>query len=461
MKIKQKMVRILTGILTMILVLSSITFVSAVDKEEEIDKLIEAQARAVEANEVLMQYFFVEGCGIVYPDYFAGRYIEDNIFHIRLAAPTDEELAGLKNLLSGYEDVVVYEYGDFSRTFLQNYADEIASELKEQGVAVANWGVDDKTGDVNIGVLSEDIHIAKEMIEIAQTYSPRSGSPKIVIEEGGYVSTISHSTSEMSEEENVVFDIEKIDAGRRILVGDDNSIRSVGICGYYNGRMALVTCGHGGTNIGDDVVAYHDPIGTVVDVQYEDGEEGDYSIVELNDRGELIFSHKISTRMEEYGVITGGTVLSPAIGTTIKRYGFKSGYSSGTVIDVGVTVLTDSGRHIHGLTKVSITDGAEAIDGDSGGPVLSGKAFCGIVNSKDTQTPNIIYFTPYSIISASGFTAVAQHDCSNWTNANGSFHSGYCGICDETVYEAHSEYWNHLFGRCTRCGRTGQVPFDP
>lgn len=441
MKIKQKMVRILTGILTMILVLSSITFVSAVDKEEEIDKLIEAQARAVEANEVLMQYFFVEGCGIVYPDYFAGRYIEDNIFHIRLAAPTDEELAGLKNLLSGYEDVVVYEYGDFSRTFLQNYADEIASELKEQGVAVASWGVDDKTGDVNIGVLSEDIHTAKEMIEIAQTYSPRSTSPKIVIEEGGYIMPSS-----------------RLIGGSRIRVG--NETRSIGVCGYYNGYPAIVSCGHGEGYINASVKINDFGLGHFVEIQYESGEIGDYSIIKLNDQYADKVSHKIGDSINGLTTVDG-FMLSPSVGTYVTRYGQVTGYSCGTVTRVDHTVPMTGGETIRGLTEVFISEGEGGLPGDSGGPYLAGTAFCGVHSGSSVSNNNYTFFTPYSVVRSAGFVAITEHDCTQWTNSSVSYHSGYCTMCEETVYEAHSEYWNHLFGRCTRCGRTGQVPFDP
>lgn len=443
MKIKQKMVRILTGILTMILVLSSITFVSAVDKEEEIDKLIEAQARSVEANEVLMQYFFVEGRGIVYPDYFAGRYIEDNIFHIRLAAPTDEELAGLKNLLSGYEDVVVYEYGDFSRTVLQNYADQTAYVLKKEGISVTNWCVDDKTSDIIIGVLPDDINLANTIIEKMEIYSERMNPPIVNIEQGEYVSTTSGITG-----------------GTAAYVG--NYVRTLGICGYYEGYPAVVTCGHGTSDayIGASIEVDDVPIGNFSVIQYESGGIGDYSIIRLNNNYADKMSHKIGSDTHGYTTVNG-YYASPSVGMHVKRYGKRSGYSEGEITYTNYTLTTVDGITIHDTTAVVLFKGEGSQGGDSGGPYLTDLRFCGVHIGNNTYNNNYTYFTPYSVLLSAGFTALTAHNCTQWTNANGSFHSGYCSICKEIVYEAHSESWNHILGRCTRCGRTGQVPFDP
>lgn len=161
---------------------------SAAREEVAVAELIAAQKEAVEANEVLMQYFFEEGWVIEYPDYFGGCYIEDNILHIILVEPTTEETRILDALLSDYKDVTAIEYGSYSQASLQDYADNAATELKEQGLGVTHWYVDVETGNVIIGVISDDMGSANAKVAQMQDYVFKNLVPKIVIEEGAYTS---------------------------------------------------------------------------------------------------------------------------------------------------------------------------------------------------------------------------------------------------------------------------------
>lgn len=203
---KQKVLRLIAVCLSVIIMLSCIAGVSAANKEAPADELpidelsvdgtsfdepsyeelAAAQARAVAADGALMWYFLENGWVLEYPEYFSSRYIEDNILHIRLVSPTDQEMDTLRKVLSGYEDVILYEYGQYSQKDLQAYADAAAMELEEQGCAVTYWYVDSTTGSIVIGVLPEDIDLAKALIENEQA-SPSGGEkPEIIIEKGGY-----------------------------------------------------------------------------------------------------------------------------------------------------------------------------------------------------------------------------------------------------------------------------------
>lgn len=441
MKRKLNRSRLLAALLSIVMLFCNMFIVNAADQEPSIAEKIEAQAQAVEANEILMQYFITEGWVLEYPDYFGGCYIEDNILHIRLVSPTSEESATLNDILSDYENVISYEYGNFSQTSIQNYANETAKELKNQGFEVTHWYVDVETCAVVIGVISDDVNSANALVEEKQTYSVRNAYPNIVIEEGEYTSPSSDST---------------VEGGVNIIIG--SSSRSAGTCGYYEGVAALVTCGHGNTTVGSTVKLNEEEIGTVVDVQYTNGEAGDYSIIELNN---VTSSHKIGNSTDGYITIEGGTYLSPAVGTYVTKYGYRTGYSYGTVTATNVSVTPATGTIITGMTQVSISQGEGGLPGDSGGPYLVGDAFCGVHHGNKTSNRKIVYFTPYSVISAGGFTAISEHKCLRWTDAGASNHSGYCTICKETVYESHSEYWDHLRGKCTRCGRTGQITVNP
>ena len=441
MKHSQRKIRLLSAALCIIMLLSGALVVHAADQSPSFDELIAAQAQAVEANERLMRYFMTGGTTLDYPDYFGGCYIEDNTLHIRLASPTTKEEAALKKALIGYQDVIVYEYGSFSRESAQAYADEIAAELRERGIEVTHWCVDAKTGNVEIGVIPNDMKGAEDITKDIQAYSQRSSCPVIVIEEGAY--TLPSS-------------------GNPLLVGGDeiksgNSYLSAGVCGYYNGESALVTCGHGDTSVGASVWLDSELIGTVAGIQYADGESGDFSIIELSS-GEM--SHKIGSSSNGYIVITGGTYLNPAIGTYVTKYGKTTGYSYGTVTDTNVSIAPATDMVVTGMTRASVFQGTGSLPGDSGGPYLVGDAFCGVHHGQLTTDNAVVFFTPYSLISTDGFTALAEHDCLRWLDDGEYSHKGYCAICKDTVYEAHSKYWDSILGKCTRCGRTGPIMED-
>ena len=139
------------------------------------------------------------------------------------------------------------------------------------------------------------------------------------------------------------------------------------------------------------------------------------------------------------------------------KYGYKTGYSYGTVTATNVSISPATGMTITGMTRVSITSGDGSEGGDSGGPYLVGDAFCGVHHGHRKSDNKIVYFTPYSLILQGGFSAIGTHDCASWTDTGPSTHRSYCSICNETVYEAHSEHWDDLYGKCVRCGRTDPI----
>ena len=199
-------------------------------------------------------------------------------------------------------------------------------------------------------------------------------------------------------------------------------------------------------------------IGTVVDVQYTNGQAGDYSIIVLDDSA--LMSHKIGDSSGNLITITGGTHLSPAVGTFVTKYGYKTGYRHGAVAATNVSITSVTNITISGMTKVSITDGIGSEPGDSGGPYLVGEAFCGVHHGHSASDKTTVYFTPYTLISQGGFSAIGNHDCANWIDTGPENHRGYCSICNETIYEAHAEHWNDFYGKCIRCGRTDPIAVE-
>lgn len=437
MKQRYKKVKLLAMIVAIVMLISTPLGVSATGKVDSFEKLVAAQKRAVAANEKLMQYFWGNGWATEYPEFFGGCYIEENILNVRLVNPSAQTMDALSSVFAGYEDVVTYVFGKNSQASLQLHADETAAELKEFGYGVTHWYVDSFTEEIIIGVLEKDVDAVSCLIQGKRTDSRGNERPEIIIEKSEYVTT----------------DTQVIYGGTRLRMPTDN--RTAGACGYYAGGNALVTCGHGNTTVGSTVRFNDEIIGTVAYVQYTDGEQGDFSIISLTNAQ---LSHKISKSDQEQVTITNGTLLSPAVGTYIYRYGDESGVTQGIVDATNITTTsTQTNTSIRGLTRATLTTVSGSSPGDSGGPYLAGGAFCGIHSGCLPTNTKVVFFTPYSLIYNAGFNVIGSHSCTRWTDAGADSHSGYCAICQAIVYESHGEYYNHQAGRCTRCGRIGNI----
>ncbi len=164
-------------------------------------------------------------------------------------------------------------------------------------------------------------------------------------------------------------------------------------------------------------------------------------------------SHKIGNSSDAIITINNGTYLAPAVGTYVTKYGCITGYSYGTVTATNAVITSNIGTTIFGMTIASISSGAGSIPGDSGGPYLAANAFCGVHHGHLSSDNSTVIFTPYSLILQGGFSAIGEHICARWTDIGPANHSGYCTICNETIYEVHSKYWDNFYGECTRCGR--------
>ncbi len=141
------------------------------------------QKQAVEAQNWLMTYFFVQGYVTEYPDWFGGCYIEDGLLYVKLVSPSEEVRETLSRRLDHYKDVVVFLDEELSLSVLQDYADRGAEELMDLGCEVTSWYVDSVDGQIVITVLGKDHAAATAWAEAAS----REGV-QIKIEIGGYIS---------------------------------------------------------------------------------------------------------------------------------------------------------------------------------------------------------------------------------------------------------------------------------
>lgn len=328
MKHKKRNLGVIALLLAVLFWFNTVPGVSAVDREPTYEELFSAQKMAVDANETLMRYFHENGWREEYPNYYGGRYIADNVLHIRLFSPSVKTMEMLEDMLRPYSEAVVYEFCEFSFAESQAYANDIALELVELGYAVTSWYVDNRTGDVVISVQEDAVDEVTEMVDVRQTYALSERTPDIVIKKGEYMQT----------------QTELVYGGTQFRNGSGFS-GSVGICGTYNGGKAFVTCGHG-MEEGEYITYNQRAIGTVSKVQYSYGEQGDYSIITINNNADV--THKVGYSGD---VLTGGVMLSPAIGTYVRKYGAVSGYAYGTVTEIDIHVQHSSGIKVTGMTN--------------------------------------------------------------------------------------------------------------
>lgn len=310
------------------------------------------------------------------------------------------------------------------------------TSLTDLGYGITEWGVDDFTGNVYIGVLSEDIADVNALIDGQQPYTLGRSAPAVMIEEGRYITLASN-----------------------VQPGASLGNITLGAYGYYNGDKAIVTCGHGGHSV-DDPFSFGNVSGYYEVRQCEHQQAGDYAIGILD--GNPTMRHAFGTTGE---AITG-VAYSPVCGSYIRKYGKVAGIMDGKVFKLNADfhILTGTSNPLTitatGLTKVQVTSGSAAF-GDSGGPCVTyTNGFCGVFNGFDlregsTSEIEFFYFTTNSTLYAAGFRVFTQHVVSSWSTYDADWHYGYCSACSSIAREGHGAYWDETtIPYCTRCGYT-------
>ena len=114
------------GMLLLVLMLAS-NYVFAGSEgpitEEKACELLIMQDRAVEANDMIYSSFAYSSNGMwIYPDDFAGTYIDNNILHVCLNTENENNVAHYKSLIDS-NSPVVFDTVLYSRNSLQEAAD--------------------------------------------------------------------------------------------------------------------------------------------------------------------------------------------------------------------------------------------------------------------------------------------------------------------------------------------------
>lgn len=358
-------------LLVLLMLPTQVTATQQLDREHdpsfvvpaEVSRAMEIQSPALRAYQNLWNSFEKNELGEpIYPDEYAGEYINGDKLVIMLVNPTQEQIDDYIRRAQDKEHLV-FENARYSLNYL-NAFNELAFELLNQGYQISSFGVDRKANSFFISVLSEDYDRLSKQLSVS--LQGKMESLPIRIEPG----TRNRATH-------------LIWGGDQIKNEDNGLLYSAGIGGTYNGKDAILTAGHGNEKVGFLFTRYpyiefvsrrtgqvvyqranQSPFETGIDAY------GDFAIVELN-------GLDTPTNRIYGGVYITGTYSSVPVGTTIYKYGATSGYSWGTVEQADITVTYDGHSPnmiytVRGLYRSHVTNGydydAIAV-GDSGGPV--------------------------------------------------------------------------------------------
>ena len=152
-------------------------------EQREYDK---ANGRAVDIANLLMAAFEDEAAADTdYPDWFGGCWIgEDNKLHVAFTVDAPEAArAKVRSALSGWEELVVYEKDmPYSYNELYRAIDGVYAHLREKGIKLTGYGVDEWFNRMEIGVLTGYLDAAEALRAELEALFPYP----IVFEEGPY-----------------------------------------------------------------------------------------------------------------------------------------------------------------------------------------------------------------------------------------------------------------------------------
>ncbi|MCM1418955.1 MAG: S1 family peptidase [Bacteroides sp.] len=349
---------------------------------------------ALQAYDELYDHFEQdENNNYIYPDNYAGEYIDDDYNLVLLI--TDSEDSFYKDILINY-DCVRFETVDYSYSELD--------ELREKSVT-------------DLLTISSD-----PLLYCASYVDIKSNTAVVEINSSHASSLNSESKKRFLTNRNPAVTYKFVDgnieAQSTTVIGGDylrqtaSSYRcdmTAGMAGFYNGKPAIVSCGHAMENSAK--ISLHESsgivdIGKVSYVQFTDNKYGDYSFIVLDDKIQTTNEVRTNTSTK---AITDGYNKPLPIGTEIYSYGANSGLSKHKVTHLTVETnvqVTVGGievvRTIKGLTETKITQGMTQ-PGDSGGPYYlysdSQWKFCGVHSGYSTDDHSRAVFTPYMYFS--------------------------------------------------------------
>lgn len=341
---------------------------------------MQRQEKPLEAYYTLYNTFESdENGGYVYPNEFAGTWIDDDKLVIAITDVSKNTIMNYYDILKDYDCIEIKKV-EYSLNYLKERSEEVYNQIDDG--FISEYGVDVMNNSLKFGYDGD----LKEFEQKLKAFTS-----DLKNEPASYCSEFAESNADLV-------------GGMPIQSG--GYAVTLGMCGTSGLNFtanAVVTCGHY-MSVGNDVKHYSDTdtslIGKVRIVNFSENSYGDYSIASVSDSADdtltnLVKGSSVNT------AITGYSDSIP-INTVFLKYGNKSGFSIHKVVDTEVTINTRVDENttvkVKGMTKGSLLSGSSSQKGDSGGPVFytsSGTNYFVGVHSSGNSTTNMVYFTPY------------------------------------------------------------------
>jgi len=364
--------------------------------------IMNLQARAVDAYGLLMDNFFTMVDGylkLVYPDNYAGAYIEGDMLVIRLTDTSDEATMFYVNLLGDLADTVTFEQVSFSKNQLTTFGEIFAYEID---APLVQLGVDTMANAFSI-ILDTNYAYSAQIVD---SFNTNARFMPIPIQFGlGHPVEL---TSSLTGGSGLGYapgwrDFSAAATGRRIVQFSQQ--------GY-----ALLTTGHAfiGLSPGTRVYSGTVHIGNLAVFRvgpFHGGSPntlgGDWAIITLNANGVARMTNNLRT-----GGVLRGYATAP-LNTRVHGVGTHR-ILYGQVINVNhQIVLTGQTQRITGITIARRLGNAPVV-GDSGGTVYTSvngqQRLAGVIvggGHYDTPYENTWFFSP-TVWAAQHFELILQ-----------------------------------------------------
>lgn len=315
---------------------------------------------------------------LIYPDSYAGRFIDGDHLVIQIAS----------------SDFTLYEYLKKQYPTVQFNQVEFSKDCLDKTLEKYMSTYDKNEEDILCAYV--DVELNKIVIEVdASTFLRKqkcNTNLPIIYKVGSEFRTTGKTVhcgdKLVNKKSNFIFDVRP------------QVYMSAGIGARYNGQNALISCGHS-MEVGDKIFAGSTHIGNVSYVSFSNNSVGDFSIITMID------DNVGDGQCKDNGVnfVTHGTINTEK-GQRVMKYTENSGYATFDITETSAYVKTNINDTdyvmIKGQTLAQLVTGT-VIPGDSGGGVFTkfsadGKYYFSGVMSAYGKDNGILSITPVQTI---------------------------------------------------------------
>jgi hypothetical protein len=318
----------------------------------------------------------------VYPDDFAGGWVNWDKLHIAVTSDSTATMSRYDAIFAGYNDTIVYEPARYSLNELNRIRESLFESMRADFPIIGH-------------------HVSEQTNQIVLTFSELNDTVERDVK--SFLSRTAkqdRTLSDMSISSDLfVFEKGEMPELQNNLVGGmDYHFGTIGACGsWWNGSRRMqgfITHGHGGLREGDPAMRDGVHIGTFRVVRFG---RGDFGFVEIEPG--IGLTNRVYTLNQHTEEPFIGSFYDPPVGTILNRYGdtTKRGI-------VRVTAVDQPG---HGtstrLTVAVIIAGTQTNSGDSGGPYFLYNNQNGTATFAGVHQGGIsghVWFTPQIVFAA-------------------------------------------------------------